>query len=460
MTTGTYLNGKCLWSFHFMTIQHDIIERFPARVLSDLRDVPALQAGSVTLDLSQRDSIMDVIRSHASDPSIFDEREPYVWAAQISNSRVDYYFTRMDPNTTLKNFVADAIDGVAFMDSHDTMHQPVGRSFAATLVERDAGIIDVYAAFYTIPNLQNAKINTSDLIDRIRSGISKDVSVGFKRGEGFEMRCSICGGDMMRWDDCPHFQGVKYETLDDQGNPIERVAIAWIINGRLGEVSSVYDGATPNCMIEKATNFAQRGLLKPTLAAALEKTYRMTLPTRTIFQSGALDTHQQVSNDTDVSQSNEKGERQMADEDVKKLNFDHFTSQLRAVDLIKDGESVTSESDVTARFVTEINRLRAIETQHKEFVTAETEDAIAQGVRAQGDKFDKERYSSLFQRASLTEIRSFRKEWEDKADAELAGGRRGTETGEDDVETTGEDTKDERAIADGPLLPDSVFATK
>lgn len=465
-----------------MADQDEVIQRFPARVELNLRDV-SLQAGTVTLDLSKRDEMMDVIREHAADPTIFDTRDPYIWVARISNSRKDYYSTIMDPQTTLRNYVEDAVDGVAFLDSHDTFQQPCGRSFAAAYVEAD-DIVNVYAAFYTIPDLKNQRINTTDLIDSIKSGITKDVSVGFKRGEHYEMRCSICGGDMNRWQDCDHFQGIRYEYYDDNdGTWKDRIAIGIIIDARLSEVSAVYDGATPTCMIEKAKFLAERGLIRPKQRTELEQQMRQVLPppkSTTYLLGGNEEMSTQFArdnkgSDTSVSQSTKEGERQMNGEgggDAKAQHgiivshLDGFTRSMQSLDLVKSDEKPNLD-EIAARATNEITRLRAIETQVKEFRTAEIESALAQGVRAQGEKFDKTRYEGLFVHSTLNEIRSFGKEWQEKADVELGTGRRSTET-EDDAagnkdgegDEGGQRKVEKNEISDRMLLPDNVYAQR
>jgi hypothetical protein len=444
-----------------MSNENEVIERFPARVLTDNRDVPALQVGNETVNLTNADRCLEIIRQHAADPAIFDERAPYIWAAMISSNRRDYYATIMDPATTLRNYVEDAVAGVAFLDSHDSFQQPCGRSFAAAMVETE-GAVNVYAAFYTIPDLKNQRINTTDLIDSIRSGITKDVSVGFKRGDNFEMRCSICGGNMMRWDECDHIQGIRYETYDDaSGEWVQRTAVGIIIDARLSEVSAVYDGASPDCMIEKAKDLASRGLIKQVQRAAIEQQFRMVLPTR---DSVAV-TEPEPKKVPDAGASNStKGERHMEEQ---KFDANPFTEYLRSIGALDATAAVSTQAEALSHITREVSRLRGIEAQHKEYRDAEVADAIQQGVRAQGDKFDKARYDGILNRATLTEIRSFRKEWQDSADAELGGGRRSTETGDDTDGTT--DTSDEnrqheeetrRAKALQPeslMLPESLY---
>jgi hypothetical protein len=444
--------GLSLFLEHPMA-EDQIQDRIRAQVQLAFRNIPALSSLSGDLNMSQQSQIMKAISEHAVDPTVFEDRSPFVFVAQISNSMVDYYYTRMDPTTTLQNFVEDAINGVGFMDSHNTYQQPLGRTFAAGLAGTVDGNFSVYAGTYILPDLQNQAVNTTHIIDSIRAGITKDVSVGFKRGDGYMLRCSICGGDIRDYEECPHIQGMEYNVPDQQGDLQPRMAIAWIVNARLAEVSGVYDGATPNAMIEKATNFAARGLLSPNERSILEHNYRMILP-----KSATTADPGKRRSETDVSNSQKKeGERKMeVDEKVNEAlskEADGLTSLLRSLGIVKPEEKVLTVSDGTRKMEVEIVRLREIETQLSEFKKAETEDAIAQGVRAQGDKFDKERYTKLFERASVAEVRTFGKEWEAAADATLGGGRRSKEDGDDTTGTEGGEggENDKREV--GPELP-------
>lgn len=278
------------------------------------------------------------------------------------------------------------------------------------------------------------------------------------------LRCSICGGDIRDYEECPHIQGMEYNVPDQQGDLQPRMAIAWIVNARLAEVSGVYDGATPNAMIEKATNFAQRGLLSPAERSILEHNYRMILP-----KSASTADPGKRRSETDVSNSQKKeGDRKMeVDEKVNEAltrEADGLTSLLRSLGIVKEAEKVLTISDGTRKMEAEIIRLREIETQLADFKKSETEDAIAQGVRAMGEKFDKDRYTKLFERASVVEVRTFGKEWETAADASLAGGRRSKEDADDTTGTEngegGENDKREVGPDMTTMLPESSYMAR
>jgi outer membrane murein-binding lipoprotein Lpp len=237
--------------------------------------------------------LLELARSKAAiDPSIFEDRPPFFWQAEISNNRVDAYFTRMAPST-LQNFAADATAGVSFQNSHATNKLGFGRSLLGQFVGPGGnGVSRCLADFYTIPGLRLHDVSTDDFILGVRAGIVSDVSVGFYGGE---FRCNICGRDMMRDWDCTHIPGFEYEvatTPQRADSPVQTVmAIAWIENAHLGEVSAVYDGACPGAAILKAQSEAENGRINPTHARLIEARYRIRLPEpRTTVRGATINT--------------------------------------------------------------------------------------------------------------------------------------------------------------------------
>lgn len=429
-------------------VKKDALMCVPARVITTLRDVPALRYdANTTLELSNREAMLEVIKSHAPDPTIFDESPPYVWAAEISSDNRDYYHTRMDIETTLKNFVEDSIRGVTFLDSH-IQSEKLGRSFASAFVEQE-NRVSVYSAFYTIPDVRSSMNNTSDLIKRIRAGIEKDVSVGFKRSEGYMARCSACGRDMYRDWDCDHFPGEKARVWDeDLENYRDVVVYVTIVNARLAEVSGVYDGATPDAMIEKALDFAKRGVLKPATVRLLESQYRIILPGKATQISGIGDRQmRQDTSDSDESNTTRKGENIMADEPNKNPLLDEFKRGIVNLKLVEKEDDVSSFREGMRIVSLEVSRLRSIEDERNKFFNEEVADALKEGVRAQGDAFKKEMFESILKRSSLTEVRSFREQWKSEADKVLAPNRRSTEAGDAETQTDDENADGENADA-------------
>lgn len=226
-------------------------------------------------------------QARAQDPSLLTAENLVFWTAEISNNRLDAYYTRMMPST-LKNFTEDAKAGVSFQDAHltDGMHRTLGQSIGARYFgpgsqARPEGIAAVEADFYGVLGVDPA---IDSYVNKVRMGLTKDVSVGFYGGW---YRCSICDKDMRDYADytnyCPHYPGQKIAVLDPktQKKTDERVAVeAGIEDARLAEASGVYDGATPEASVLyiKARELADAGRLTPKEARWIEQRYRVRIP--------------------------------------------------------------------------------------------------------------------------------------------------------------------------------------
>ncbi len=255
----------------------------PARIL----DPHARLAADADWEIPA-DQLMKLARKAAPDPSIFEAegRAPYFSAAEISSGRLDAYFTRM-AKTSLKNYAKDADRGVAVLPGHDHAALPYGYSlrgqyFEPAATDPESGRVVAHA--YMIPGLMLSGYSTTDVIDGIKAGIIRDVSIGFYGGEYI---CSICGRDMLRDWDCWHWPGMEYAVGDDGYDPATgkknksaetKLCTADVENAGLSEFSHVYDGATPNAMILRAQFAISEHLIKPETARALEQRYRHRLP--------------------------------------------------------------------------------------------------------------------------------------------------------------------------------------
>jgi len=198
----------------------------------------------------------------------------YVFGLEISNDLRDSYNTRMDPDTTLRNYVDDFREGRSIQNSHRTEELPLARSFDAALERRgrqgdpkdparDAVVIKGY-----VPRGINLNgVASDDLIRGIETGVVRDGSVHFDDGARYV--CDICGNDMYeRESSCPHLPGLTYGG---------KRAGATIVDGHALEASLVYDGSTPMAMIDKARRMAAAGLLSPKAVGRVEQLYRTRL---------------------------------------------------------------------------------------------------------------------------------------------------------------------------------------
>jgi len=353
---------------------------------------------------ARQDELLGLAKANSAyDPAIFEERTPFFWTAEISNDGVDAYYTRMLPST-LQNFTDAARAGISFLNSHRHNELPFGRSLDGRMVE-GGNRQRVLADFFTLPGLNLNGVTTDDFIAGVRAGIVSDVSVGFHGGTHF---CDVCQQNYMSWD-CPHVAGLKFE-IKDRGLVLCTVSID---NAILSEVSGVYDGATPDATIQKAQRMAEAGELKPEAVRVLEARYRTRFDVKRSFPVA-------------------KPEKDKA------MDFEQIVNQIREVlALPADGDVVAGVLAVS----TAPDKLRSVEQQLAEAraKVAELEplaadgrtyrddlinDALAEGVRAYGDKFNRGTYEAALKNASLDLIRQMKGDWAAIGSERFAGGRK------------------------------------
>ena len=361
------------------------------------------------------DLLAMIASRHAFDEAILAERPPFFWLAEISSNRLDAYYTRMAP-TTLRNFGIEAAEGVTFQNSHRFMELGLGRSLTGTY-EEAGDVARVLAEFYTVPGLRLAGVGTDDFIAGVRSGLVHDVSVGFYGGQ---FRCSLCGRDMLRDWECPHVPGMLYDIRDPLGNVTgQEMAIAWVEDAHLSEVSAVYDGATPGAAILKAQQEAEAGRLRAGQVTLLEARYRIRLPAARVMTAG-VDLKLQRS-DTEPMEPTIEGLtaeverlRPLADEAERLRPLADEAERLRPL---------ADEAERLRALAGEVERLRALAADGTAYRTDLVAEALAEGVRASGAHFQVDMYRKLLEAAPLATIKQMRDDWRALGDRIFAGGR-------------------------------------
>jgi len=374
-----------------------------------------------------------VKEKHVLDAAILDEKTPFFFDAEISSDLVDAYSSFMTLST-LTNFMNDAKAGVSFLPGHKHYELPFGRSFDAMLENAvEPPRTRVVASFYTIPGLKLNDVSTDDLIGGLRSGLLKDTSVGFHGGE---MTCSLCGRSIWSWE-CPHIPGMKYEV--ESGGVISiKTATYAVDNAHLAEVSAVYDGATPRAEILKAEREASEGRLRPEAVRLLEQRYRVKLPAAKRSFAGA-----------DRPQSEQK-EGAMTLEELlagvrSALALAPDADVLDAVqqaggELQRLRPLETAVQDAGKRIktlegdlATAQDRVKALEPEAADGRTYRNDlitEALAEGVRAYGEKFAAATYETMLRAAPLDVIKQMKGDWALVGDQRFAGGRQSTDSGE------------------------------
>ena len=341
----------------------------------------------------------------------------FFFRAEISNELLDSHFTHMS-ETTLNNYADDSQRGVAFLRGHNWKELPLGYSVK--------GVVEtgkrkrVVSDFYTVAGLAD----TDDLIARIRTGLVRDVSVGFHGGRAI---CDLCGADFWY---CRHFPGLKYE--EKEGDTVRtQLATFTIDDARLSEVSGVFDGSTPEAMILKAQRAAKAGELTRQQVALLENQYRIALPATSRFAT--------VSSDK-FKVSNEGSYQWNLGERTTEMDLTKVRSML----------NVQTDEEVQEGVEKLMKRLSELEPQAKDGVQYREDlvkDALAEGVRAQGADFDQATYEATLKTLPIAAVKRFRDDWKKVADKSLPAGRQS----QDEEQTPPKPTK-------ADLVPDRAYA--
>lgn len=368
----------------------------------------------------------------ALDDDVLTQHPPFFWRAEISSDRIDSHFTHM-AESTLRNFAADAQEGVAFLKGHDWRALPIGHSLSGSF-EDVAGFKRVVADFYTVAGLPE----TDDLILRMRSGILRDVSVGFHGGQA---NCDLCGREF--WD-CPHMPGLKYEVKE--GDVVrEKLATFTIEDARLSEVSGVFDGSTPGAMILKAEREAEAGRLTPGQVRTLEQRLRVKLPaTKRAFAGVDVKTEahsQEVRMGFETVLDKYKIGVGMED-NARATALESRLAELAVI----EGKLATANGELEA-VRAKVVELEPQATEGRQYRSDLVEEALVEGVRAKGDKFDAPGWKADLEKLSLERVKAWRDEWASQAGERLPSGRQSVDA----------DEREKPQASTVQIVPDSAF---
>lgn len=157
-----------------------------------------------TLEIT--DSVMAKINKLALEPLEADD--VYVFKAAMCDNEIDRQHERFK-TSSLKQIAKAYIGKTLIKDHQRTTNNQVGRVYDAEVVT-DAGKQTSLGEPYTaaVAHCYILKTDSNkDLIQEIRGGIKKEVSVNVSVGK---MECSICQKDNMK-DVCEHWWGREYD---------------------------------------------------------------------------------------------------------------------------------------------------------------------------------------------------------------------------------------------------------
>lgn len=330
----------------------------------------------------QASAVLDLINRHTLEP-IQSIDQLYTFEGNCSNDQLDSYSTKMDPNTTLRNYERDLKTGVALLPGHDISKTPYGRSYDGKLQIADQTAVRGY--WYILRDTVINGENTNDTIKAMKAGIIRDMSVGFG-GSELWYRCSSCNRDL--WNsECPHFPGL----VDEKGDR----TFAWIMDAILREVSTVYKGATPDAYIDKAREYAKQGQLSEKEILRLENAYSIRL------DKGKRSFYMPKNNEEDKKEV--KTMNELLDQ-LREAVRENKVEKGRIYDILtENGEPFRQPEDIALRnelgrdFVKPeaIRTLKKEAQQGRRYLADMVDEAVASRVKAQGDAFNADSYRAM-----------------------------------------------------------------
>ena len=404
------------------------------------------------------------IGTRAMHSDLPEETDDKYWIRILaSNAELDKHHSMMDPDTTLKNFEADAKAelGVALKDHHGGYSRSFGygRSVGAKLTDKNELFID----FFILKNMDYQKessfhfTSSAQLIRAIENGLVNQASVGFYDAREI---CNLCNLPIRRysyWDweperegQCTHKMGKKYENKNGK----METATYTVYDARLKEISFVEFGSNRKTAIEKRffTELMDpdvmsdpRRFIKELIMTDQEwiDQLRDALKVPTLKSTDdpdavvkALETEVAGLRTTISTQKDEIADLTTASQDVDTARQQFVTTLRDTLDL-KDVRSTDDPDTVLEKVTGEVTGLRKqVETQKDEIADlqaaakdgeahreARVEEAIKQGNRAYGDDFDEEYHREYYGDMPLEKLETHIAQNKKKGDAALPAGR-------------------------------------
>ena len=344
----------------------------------------------------------------------------------------------------LELYKTDAKAGVAFMLDHAWAGLQkalvYGRTFDAS-IKRSDGTVEgetwaLYGDTYIVRGKEKDGISTDAIIADIEDGTLFDVSIGF----GFETAiCSICGNNYYDGSKCEHWRGREYEGQ-----------LCYIIAkppGYLMELSGVFDGAYPTAGILSQMSLPEGQSELIQLPDEELKKLPSGIMTYASYgsNSGRLLTYHKKD---DLAKGNTysvpdlskpKGSDQEMSEPVTytqeqvdaliKEAVDKAVAEALAnapaVDPPATPEAFMTQEQATEKLGKELptDKVLTYAKEGMDYMTQLVEDAVAMGVRAQGNDFPAETWKNTFAGMGSQGIKDIMATFEKQAKEEIPAGR-------------------------------------
>jgi hypothetical protein len=363
--------------------------------------------------------------------------------------------------TLLEVFKQDAIKGVSLMVDHSWAPSGLfgmggrprgaftyGRSFDAKLRHGDTDsekwALDAW--FYMVKGMEIDGINTNSLIQGIESGTLFDTSIGWGADTH---ECSICHKDIRRYSECEHYPGKTYDVNGEE-------KLCWDIAkppGFLMEDSLVFDGAYPTAGVLSAIGEGGQGVPSP--FAMVENIKEVPFGVRTYhIMSAGRETLITYAKKDDIAKgnvftvpdlSNLKGGGKQVSEDVKTYTQEEVDALVKDAadkavadalaktaetgkeigEALKSIELYMTQQDVVDKLGKELpaDKVLSYAKEGESYMTQLIDDAVAMGVRAQGNDFPAETWKNTFAGMSSQGIKDIMATFEKQAKDEIPAGR-------------------------------------
>ena len=318
----------------------------------------------------------------------------FVYQGIISSDAMDSYYTKMDAETSLRNYANDLKAGTPLMTYHETSQSPIGRSFDSSIDVKEDGKTVVRGLFYIVRHTKINGESTDDLIRQIETGTLTEMSVGFG-GINLWYKSSYDGKDIF---ESRYYPGDK----DENGN----LVYYYIMDATLREVSLVYKGACPDAVVERIRNDlpnmedAERQIQK----YETRFNVRIDMPKQRSKEGKRM-------NIEEITRAVEKGDLQRG-ELLKALKVDAITDGQRSI-LKELGDDASIETVRSLKEKAEIGE-RAFNEKLDELVKARV---------AIGQEFDQEKYKEQMRSMDVDFIEDQTRLFEDIKKAEFKPGR-------------------------------------
>ncbi|WMM26669.1 hypothetical protein RBU61_08320 [Tissierella sp. MB52-C2] len=235
------------------------------------------------------------------------------------------------------------------------------------------------------------KAGNEELIAKIDSGIYKEVSIGFRISD---LECSICGNSFFDYENCKHYPGREYKN---QG----------ICHLRMKDPTDAYEFsfvAVP-CNSDAET----------VKGVKLEKESRKKEKTNS-------DRHEKNSEKEPsifYAQITKRGEMSMKHLKglIKKAKADNAdVVEIPVADLEKDLETYDEAIEKAEDAEKELKELKPKAAMGDQYVEDLKKECCRLGKMAEGEAFNEEMMSKVFEKCEVEELKEFKKQYEKKVD--------------------------------------------